>query len=98
MNRERIISLLGSDWTAFEELAGRRLHSGIGILDSVNTSLWSNSGKKLRPMVSLLMAGALGGINSDSVSYAAACEVLPLASSVENAFVSALFGRSFMNS
>lgn len=76
MNRERIISLLGSDWTAFEELAGRRLHSGIGILDSVNTSLWSNSGKKLRPMVSLLMAGALGGINSDSVSYAAACEVL----------------------
>ena len=76
MSRDEAISLLGSNWTAFEEIVGRKLHSGIGILDSVNSSLWSNSGKKLRPMVSLLMAGALGGINEESVAYAAACEIL----------------------
>ncbi|MBO4455983.1 MAG: polyprenyl synthetase family protein [Bacteroidales bacterium] len=76
MTRDAIISLLGSNWTAFEETVGRKLHSGIGMLDSVNESLWSNSGKKLRPMIALLTAGALGGINPDSIQYAAACEVL----------------------
>ena len=76
MTRESIISLLGSNWTAFEKTVGRKLHSGIGLLDSVNGSLWGNSGKKLRPMLALLTAGALGGINSDSINYAAACEML----------------------
>lgn len=76
MTRDAIISLLGSNWTAFEETVGRKLHSGIGLLDSINESLWSNSGKKLRPMLALLTAGALGGINQDSIQFAAACEVL----------------------
>ncbi|MBR4809229.1 MAG: polyprenyl synthetase family protein [Bacteroidales bacterium] len=76
MSRDEIITLLGSDWTAFEDIAGRKLHSGIALLDSVNSSIWGNSGKKLRPMISLLMAAALGRINTDSVHYAAACEIL----------------------
>ena len=76
MTRNDVISLLGSNWTAFEEMVAGKLHSGIALLDSVNKSIWSNSGKKLRPMISLLTGGALGGINEDNVRYAAACEIL----------------------
>ncbi|MBR4826537.1 MAG: polyprenyl synthetase family protein [Bacteroidales bacterium] len=76
MNREEIISLLGSDWTAFESTVRSKLHSGIDILDKVNDSLLANSGKRLRPMLALLMAGAMGGSNQDSINYAAASELL----------------------
>ena len=52
------------------------LQSDIELLDATNRSLLSQGGKRLRPMLSLLAAGACGGINDDSVRFAAASELM----------------------
>ena len=52
------------------------LRSDIALLDATNRSLLSQGGKLLRPMLSLLAAGACGGINGDSVRFAAAAEMI----------------------
>ena len=52
------------------------LKSDIALLDATNRSLLSQGGKLLRPMLSLLAAGACGGINADSVRFAAASELI----------------------
>ncbi len=52
------------------------LKSDIGLLDATNRSLLSQGGKLMRPMLSLLSAGACGGINADSVRFAAASELI----------------------
>lgn len=52
------------------------LESDIGLLDATNRSLLSQGGKLMRPMLSLLSAGACGGINADSVRFAAASELI----------------------
>ena len=52
------------------------LKSDIALLDATNHSLLSQGGKLMRPMLSLLSAGACGGINADSVRFAAASELI----------------------
>ena len=52
------------------------LKSDIALLDATNRSLLSQGGKLMRPMLSLLSAGACGGINADSVRFAAAAEMI----------------------
>ena len=52
------------------------LKSDIVLLDATNRSLLSQGGKLMRPMLSLLSAGACGGINADSVRFAAAAEMI----------------------
>ncbi len=52
------------------------LQSDIELLDATNRSLLSQGGKRLRPMLSLLAAGACGGINDDSIRFAAASELM----------------------
>ena len=52
------------------------LRSDIALLDATNRSLLSQGGKLMRPMLSLLSAGACGGINADSVRFAAAAEMI----------------------
>ena len=52
------------------------LRSDIALLDATNRSLLSQGGKLMRPMLSLLAAGACGGINGDSVRFAAAAEMI----------------------
>ena len=76
MKMEEVTALLGSDWTAVRELTCSVLSSDIPLLKSVNDSLLSNPGKQLRPMLALLVAGALGHVNRDSIHYAAAAELL----------------------
>ena len=76
MTRENIISLLGDDWRRYEALVRDALRSDIDILNTVNSSLLANSGKQLRPMLSLLMARACGAVNSESLKFAAAAELL----------------------
>ena len=70
------LSILGEDWKAVEGLIASSLASDISLLDSLNASLLENSGKKLRPMLSLLMAKACGTVNGDSIRFAAASELL----------------------
>ena len=57
-------------------LLAASLKSDIVLLDATNRSLLSQGGKQLRPVLSLLSAGACGGINADSVRFAAASELI----------------------
>ena len=52
------------------------LRSDIALLDVTNRSLLSQGGKRIRPVLTLLSAGACGGINADSVRFAAATELI----------------------
>ena len=55
------------------------LHSDIPLLDSTNNSLREHSGKMMRPMLALLVAGAAGvasPLPEDTYLYAAATEML----------------------
>ena len=52
------------------------LRSDIALLDATNRSLLSQGGKRIRPVLTLLSAGACGGINADSVRFAAAAELI----------------------
>ena len=52
------------------------LQSDIVLLDATNRSLLAQGGKRMRPVLSLLAAGACGGINADSVRFAAASELI----------------------
>ena len=76
MNLAEITAYLGGDWSGLEELMRSSLASGVKLLQSVNDSILASSGKRLRPMISLLTARALGTPNIDTLRYAAACELL----------------------
>ena len=55
-----------------ERLIVDYLQSDIELLNATNHWLRQRPGKMLRPILSLLSAGAAGGINEDSVRFAAA--------------------------
>lgn len=75
--QKEILEYLGADWISVRDLISGALHSDIGLLSSVNDNLLSHSGKMLRPVLTLLMARALGGkANLSSCRYAAAAELL----------------------
>lgn len=75
---EKLKAYLGEDWSNFLQQLKAYLHSDIELLNKVNDSMLANSGKQLRPLISLLMARALGGgqANADSVRYAVSVELL----------------------
>ncbi len=52
------------------------LHSDVCLLEQTNEAIVSHSGKMLRPLISLLIARALGTPGDDSLRYAAAVELL----------------------
>lgn len=76
MSREEIIEFLGPDWSAVQGIIRSALSSDVPLLDSTNLSVLSNSGKMLRPMLTLLCAEACGGCGKDSARYAAGAELL----------------------
>ncbi len=71
-----ITAYLGQDWILLQEMMRDSLSSTVGLLNNTNSEVLSASGKHLRPMISLLTSRALGEVNRDSLSYAAACELL----------------------
>ncbi|MBP5488838.1 MAG: polyprenyl synthetase family protein [Bacteroidales bacterium] len=76
MSREDVQTFLGEDWAAVQTIIADALRSDIGLLNIVNSEILAHGGKMLRPMVTLLMAGACGSINRDSRLFAAASELL----------------------
>lgn len=68
--------MLGEDWTRMRELIRAGLHTDVALLEDVNGQVFAHSGKMLRPLISLLIAKALGEPNDDSLHYAAASELL----------------------
>ncbi len=79
MDIKAIKEYLGHDWTAVQERISSALNSDIKLLNATNGMILSNSGKQLRPLLSLMIARACsdGSPLSDvSVRYAAASELL----------------------
>lgn len=78
MTLDEIKDFLGQDWKDTDALIRSSLESDISLLNATNKAILDNSGKQLRPIVSLLVARACGGgrVNADSVRYAAAAELL----------------------
>lgn len=76
MSRELIIRHLGSDWARMSDYIRRALNSDVPLLNSVNDTVLSHSGKMLRPIVTLLLARACGTPGEDTFRYAAALELL----------------------
>ncbi len=76
MNRLREATC--GDWGRVESLIRSALDSDIEILDKVNAHILSNSGKQLRPLLSILVARACSGGHPSEASYrfAAASELL----------------------
>lgn len=75
--QKEILEYLGSDWDRVQNLIHEALYSDIGLLNTTNDNLLSHSGKMLRPVLTLLMARAVGGnANESSCRYAAATELL----------------------
>ena len=76
MSVKEIQAYLGEDWSKVKALLSESLHSQVEILDKTNSSLLANGGKMLRPMLSLLVSKACGGINDEGIRVAAASELL----------------------
>ena len=78
MDIKSIKEHLGQDWNALQARIADALKSDIDLLNMTNASILSNSGKQLRPLLSLLFARACsdGVSNEASVRYAAAAELL----------------------
>ncbi len=76
MDRSSIIEMLEPDWSRVLGLIQDTLRSDVPLLEKTNRMILSNTGKLLRPMLSLLMARACGKSNEDSLRYAAASEML----------------------
>ena len=78
MDINTIKEYLGQDWTALQDRISSALHSDIDLLNSVNSSILSHSGKQLRPLLSLMLARAcsLGKSEEKTIRYAAAAELL----------------------
>lgn len=73
-----IKTFLGQDWRDAEDLVRSSLSSDIELLDKTNEAILSTSGKRLRPLISLLVARACSGgkATRDSICCAAASELL----------------------
>ena len=78
MDIKSVREYLGDDWKAVKEKIESSLMSDIALLNSTNSTILSNSGKQLRPLLSLLIARACSGhqISEATVRYAAASELL----------------------
>lgn len=76
MDRGAILEYLGPTWARTQDLIRSALDSDVSSLSGVNGSILNNSGKQLRPIVSLLMAKACGEPNGDSEIIAASAEIL----------------------
>ena len=78
MDIKKVREFVGADWQAVQERISGSLHSDICLLDMTNASILSNSGKQMRPLLTVLFARACsGGKTTDAtVRYASASELL----------------------
>ena len=76
MTLEEAKAFLGADLERTVARMETLLRSDIPLLDGPNRSLLTHAGKLLRPVLSLLSAGACGLRNEDSIRFAAAVELL----------------------
>jgi octaprenyl-diphosphate synthase len=68
--------LIASDMAAVDRLIGDRLSSGVPLVGQVAQHIISSGGKRLRPVLLLLMAGALGYRDDNRYKLAAVVEFI----------------------
>ena len=61
MDIKSVREYLGEGWKAVKEKIETSLMSDIALLNSTNSTILSNSGKQLRPLLALLLARACSG-------------------------------------
>lgn len=77
MDIRQVKEHVGADWSAVQECIASSLNSDINLLNKTNESILSNSGKQLRPLLTLLFARACSGKTTEAtIRYAAAAELL----------------------
>ncbi len=76
MDIREIKIFLASQLEEVEAQIDAALRSDIALLDATNRLLREHPGKMMRPMLSLLVAGACGEVNNATCRYAAATELL----------------------
>ena len=77
MDIKQVKEHVGADWSAVQERIASSLNSDIMLLNKTNESILSNSGKQLRPLLTLLFARACSGKTTEAtIRYAAAAELL----------------------
>ena len=78
MDIKSVREYLGKDWDSVKEKIESALVSDIDLLNATNSSILSNSGKQLRPLLALPVARACSchEVSESTVRYAAAAELL----------------------
>ena len=78
MDRKEIEAFLGEDWKNTLRIIGESLETDIPLLAQTNSSLLENAGKRMRPILSLMVSRACStcGTTEDSWKVAAAAELL----------------------
>ena len=78
MDIKQVKEFVGRDWIAVQERIASLLQCDIDLLNKTNESILSNSGKQLRPLLTLLFARACSGgkVTEATIRYAAAAELL----------------------
>ncbi len=73
---KEVHALVGADFAAVNELIPRRLTSDVGLVEEISTYIVESGGKRLRPLLVLLGARALGYAGENHVKLAAIIEFL----------------------
>ncbi len=84
-----IRSLIAADMARMDELIQTRLHSDVGLIDQLSHYIVNSGGKRLRPAVVLLTAGALDYRGQQHISLAAIIEFIHTATLLHDDVVDA---------
>ena len=76
MRLDAVKQELGNDWAGFGNAMEDALRHDNPLLERINRYLMDNSGKQLRPVLSLLAAQACGKVSQMSYECAAVCEII----------------------
>ncbi len=73
---QQIRALMSSEFNLVNELIINQLHSNVALVENIGHYIVDAGGKRLRPLLVLLSAGALGKINPEHISLAAVIEFI----------------------
>jgi octaprenyl-diphosphate synthase len=78
MDIKKVKEFVGADWQQVQDRITGSLQSDIRLLNMTNASILANSGKQMRPLLTLLFARACNGgeITEATIRYAASAELL----------------------
>ena len=69
-----IINVVQDDFSALNALITQKAHSDIGLIDALSQHIFNSGGKRLRPLLVLLMSHACGYQGQDHITLAAMIE------------------------